>query len=49
MPRAIQLEYPGVICHVMDRGDRRKDIFVNDVDHQDLLKTWRHAKRWLGR
>ena len=25
----------------MDRGDRREDIFVNEVDRQDLLKTLR--------
>ena len=25
--------------NVMDRGDRREDIFVNDVDRQDFLKT----------
>jgi hypothetical protein len=23
----------------MDRGDRREDIFINDVDRQDFLKT----------
>jgi hypothetical protein len=27
----------------MDRGDRREDIFVNDVDRQDLLKTLAEA------
>jgi REP element-mobilizing transposase RayT len=30
---------PSEICHVMDRGDRREDIFVIDVGRQDLLKT----------
>jgi len=39
MPRAMRVEYPGAIYHVMDRGDRREDIFINDVDRQDLLKT----------
>jgi hypothetical protein len=39
MPRAMRVEYPGVIYHVMDRGNRREDIFVNDVDRQDLVKT----------
>ena len=28
MPRAMRVEYPGAIYHVMDRGDRREDIFV---------------------
>ena len=39
MPRTVRVEYPGAIYHVMDRGDRQEDIFVNDVDRQDLLKT----------
>jgi hypothetical protein len=26
MPRAMRVEYPGAIYHVMDRGDRQKDI-----------------------
>ena len=43
MPRAMRVEYPGAIYHVMDRGDRREDIFVNDVDRQDLLKTLAEA------
>ena len=43
MPRAMRVEYPGAIYHVMGRGDRREDIFVNDVDRQDLLKTLAEA------
>jgi REP element-mobilizing transposase RayT len=39
MLRAMRVEFPGAIYHVMDRGDRREDIFVNDVDRQDFLKT----------
>jgi hypothetical protein len=34
----MRVEYPGAIYDVMDRGDRREDIF-NDVDRQDFLKT----------
>jgi REP element-mobilizing transposase RayT len=45
MPRAMRVEYPGAIYHVMDRGDRREDIFVDDVDRQDLLKTLAEACR----
>jgi len=37
MPRALRVEYPGATYHVMDRGDRRDNLFVNDVDRQDLL------------
>ena len=30
MPRQLRLEYPGAIYHVMNRGDRREDIFLDD-------------------
>ncbi len=43
MPRAMRVEYPGAIYHVMDRGDRREDVFVDDADRQDLLKTLAEA------
>ncbi len=48
MPRAMRVEYPGAIYHVMDRGDRREDIFVNDVDRQDLVKTLAEACEKTG-
>jgi len=35
MPRTMRVEYAGASYHVMDRGDRREDIFVDDVDRQD--------------
>jgi REP element-mobilizing transposase RayT len=31
--------YPGAVYHVMSRGDRREDIFHDDVDRQESLKT----------
>ena len=31
MPRTMRVEYPGAIYHFMDRGDRREDIFLDDV------------------
>jgi REP element-mobilizing transposase RayT len=39
MPRKLRVQYPGAIYHVMSRGDRRDNIFLNDVDRQDFLKT----------
>jgi REP element-mobilizing transposase RayT len=48
MPRAMRVEYPGAIYHVMDRGDRREDIFVDDVDRQDFLKTLAEACQKTG-
>ncbi len=32
----------------MDRGDRREDIFGNEVDRQDLLKTLAEACQETG-
>jgi hypothetical protein len=29
MPRPVRIEYPRAIYHVMNRGDRRQDIFRN--------------------
>src|SRR5438876_7186334 len=43
MPRTLRVQYPGAIYHVMNRGDRREDIFVNDVDRQDFIKTLAEA------
>jgi len=39
MPPKLRLEYPGAIYHVMNRGDRREDIFRNDRDRQGFLAT----------
>ena len=30
MPRKLRVEYEGAIYHVMNRGDRREPIFVDD-------------------
>lgn len=43
MPRTLRVQYPGAIYHVMDRGDRQENIFINDVDRHDLLKTLAEA------
>jgi REP element-mobilizing transposase RayT len=39
----MRIEYPGAIYHVMSRGDRREDIFHDEVDRQDFLKTLAEA------
>jgi REP element-mobilizing transposase RayT len=39
MPRKLRVEYPGAIYHVMSRGNGRQNIFRDDVDRQDFLKT----------
>jgi hypothetical protein len=32
MPRKLRVEYPGAMYHVMSRGDRCENIFLDDVD-----------------
>jgi putative transposase len=34
----MMIEYAGAIYHVMSRGDRRENIFHDDLDRQDFLK-----------
>lgn len=36
MPLKLRIEYPGAIYHVMSRGDRREDIFLDDVDRREF-------------
>jgi putative transposase len=44
----MRVQYPGAIYHVMSRGDRREDIFIDDVDRQDFLKTLAEACQKTG-
>ena len=40
MARKLRIQYPGAIYHVLNRGDRREDIFADDQDRkcfQDAL------------
>ena len=39
MARKLRVQYEGAIYHVMSRGDRREDIFHDDVDRELFLKT----------
>ena len=43
MPRKLRVQYPGAIYHVMSRGDQREDIFFDDVDRHDCIKTLAEA------
>jgi len=43
MPRALRIEYPGAIYHVMNRGDRREPIFKDDADHRCFIKALSEA------
>ncbi len=48
MPRKMRVQYPGALYHVMSRGDRREDIFLDDVDRQDFVKTLAEACQKTG-
>ena len=37
--RKLRIEYSGAIYHVMNRGDRREDIFLDDQDRTGFLDT----------
>ena len=39
MPRTLRVEYPDAIYHMINRGDRREDIFQSDDDRRLFLET----------
>jgi putative transposase len=39
MPRQLRVEYEGAVYHLMNRGDRREPIFLDDEDRQRFLET----------
>ena len=43
MPRPLRIEYAGAIYHLMNRGDRREPIFLDDQDRQTFLRTLQEA------
>jgi REP element-mobilizing transposase RayT len=43
MARKLRIEYPGAIYHVMNRGDRREEIFHDDQDRELFLETFGEA------
>jgi len=43
MPRKLRMEYLGAIYHVVNRGDRREDIFKDDLDRKAFLSTLEDA------
>ena len=38
MARPLRIEYPGAYYHVMNRGNRREDIFITDKDCKVFLE-----------
>jgi len=43
MPRKLRVQYPGAIYHLMNRGDRREDIFEDAKDRLRFLGTLGHT------
>ena len=39
MSRALRIQYPGAVYHVMNRGDQREPIFRCDFDHKKFLSS----------
>ena len=48
MARRPRLEYAGAVYHVMDRGDRGEDIFLDPEDHHRFLLTLGQACERAG-
>ena len=45
MSRKLRVEYPGAIYHVMNRGDHRENIFLDDEDRACFLSALAEACR----
>ena len=39
MARQLRIQYEGAIYHLMSRGDRREEIFRDDLDRKSFLQT----------
>ena len=48
MARSIRIEYEGAFYHVMARGNRREDIFLDEEDRGGFLQTLGEACAMTG-
>jgi len=48
LARKGRIQYPGAVCHVMNRGDRREVIFADDQDRRCFLETLEEALQKTG-
>ena len=48
MPRPLRVEFAGAIYHLMNRGDRREPIFLDDEDRKTFLNTLAEACEKTG-
>ena len=37
MARHLRIQYPGAYYHVVNRGNRREDIFITDTDRRTFI------------
>jgi len=40
MVRPLRLEFPNALYHVTSRGDRRENIYEDDVEDKSFWKYW---------
>ena len=43
MSRPLRIELAGGLYHVTSRGDRREDIYLDDVDRADWIEVFAHV------
>ncbi|OGR52714.1 MAG: hypothetical protein A2049_13145 [Elusimicrobia bacterium GWA2_62_23] len=48
MPRNARLDIPGCLYHVINRGNERREIFVDNTDREDFIKRLRTALELTG-
>jgi hypothetical protein len=39
MARKLRIQFAGAVYHVLDRGDRREEIFLDEEDRELFLRT----------
>jgi hypothetical protein len=49
MARKLRVQYPGEIYHLMNRGDRREAIFLDEPDRELFLDLRQSAQPKAGR
>lgn len=48
MARKLRIQYPGAMYHVINRGNYRRDLFVNAGEAKAFLETVREANERMG-
>ena len=56
MPRALRIEYPGAVYHVMNRGVRREPVFRDEFNRRRQVRIARRLRtetsmtmKWIAR